>query len=66
MGLCVLVAWFTVGGRVIKCTNRCNCIDGIEKDEMFGAGTVYRRDVQTAVVGRPEQEYLGDVDVNVG
>jgi len=47
MGLCVLVVWFSVGGRVIKCTNGCNCIDGIEKDKMCVAGTVYGTDIQT-------------------
>jgi hypothetical protein len=47
MELCVLMAWFSVGGRVIKCTSRCNCIEGIEKDKMCGAGTVYGRDTQT-------------------
>ena len=46
-GTVCFVAWFSVGGRVIKCTSRRNCIDGIQKDKLCGHGTVYGREIQT-------------------
>jgi hypothetical protein len=43
----VLVAWFGAGGRAVNCTGRGNCVEGIEKDKMCGAGTECGRKIQS-------------------